>query len=167
MSQIRAYIVAAAFRLLPTTRSRAWFLRQLGASIGKSCRIHTIEFLNIESGFARLSIGANCYIGPGVLVDLAGTIRIAEGVAISARAILLSHDDPGSSHNSPLCAIYPPRARTTVIGCSAWLGAGSIVVSGCMIGEQCVLAAGSVARGTLEARSLYAGNPASLKRRFT
>lgn len=167
MNQAFIFLTGFFFRLLPTTQLRAWYLRRRGASIGRNCRIHTVEFLNLDRGFARLVIGSNCYIGPGVLIDLAGTVDVGEGTAISARAILLSHDDPGSSHGSPLCAIYPPQAKTTRIGRFSWIGAGSIVLSGSTVGDECVLAAGSVARGKLEASCLYAGHPATLKKRLS
>lgn len=166
MSQFSTYIVSTMLKLMPTTQLRVWLLRRLGSSIGSNCRIHAIEFLNAGKGFSRLRIGSNCYIGHGVLIDLAGTINIADGAVISTRSILLSHDDPGSTHNSPLCRIYPPHTATTSIERFAWLGAGSIVTAGSRVGEECVLAAGSVAKGTLAPRSLYAGQPAILKRRF-
>lgn len=166
MSPLRAFITTSFFRALPTSRLRSWYLRKLGARIGTNARIHSIDFMNAESGFGRLAIGSNCYLGPGVLIDLAGELRIADGTVISARAILLSHDDPGASHKSPLCEYFPPSKRTTLIGGHCWLGAGSIVLAGTEIGEQCVVAAGSVATGTLQPGSLYAGQPAKCKRKF-
>lgn len=166
MSQLHAFITTSLFRALPTVRLRTWFLRQLGARVGTNTRIHSIDFMNAELGFKSLVIGSDCYIGPGVLIDLAGQIRIADGAVISTRTILLSHDDPGSSHKSPLCKYFPPAKRTTLIGGYSWLGAGSIVIAGSEIGEQCVLAAGSVAKGTLQSFSLYAGQPAKFKRKL-
>ena len=147
MSPLRAFIATSFFKALPTLRLRVWYLRKLGAKIEKNTRIHSVDFMNAESGFEGLIIGSNCYLGPGVLIDLAGEIHIMDGAVISARTILLSHDDPGASHNSPLCKYFPPAKRTTVIGSSCWLGAGSIVLAGTKIGEQCVIAAGS-ARST-------------------
>lgn len=166
MSPSGAFITTSLFRALPTLRLRTWYLRKLGAKIGSNTRIHQINFMNAEFGFKRLTVGSDCYIGTGVLLDLAGEIHIADGAVISARTILLSHDDPGSSHNSPLCNYFPPEKRTTLIGGYSWLGAGSIVIAGTKIGEQCVLAAGSVAKGTLEPFSLYAGQPAKFKRKL-
>lgn len=163
MSQFLPFIATSFFKTLPTTRIRAKYLRMLGAQIGTNTRIHSIEFMNAEYGFRNLTVGRDCYIGTGVLIDLAGTIRIADGAVISTRSIILSHDDPGSSHNSPLCKYFPPEKRTTVVGKYCWLGAGSIVLAGTEIGEQCVVAAGSVAKGTLRPLSVYAGQPAEFK----
>jgi acetyltransferase-like isoleucine patch superfamily enzyme len=166
MSPLRAFATTSIFKALPTLRLRAWYLRKLGAKIGSNTRIHPIEFMNAESGFGGLIIGSNCYLGPGVLIDLAGEICIRDGAVISTRAVLLSHEDPGASHGSPLCKYFPPSKRTTLIGTHCWLGAASIVIAGTEIGEQCVVAAGSVAKGTLQPFSLYAGQPATLKRKL-
>lgn len=166
MKPITCYVVLSIFKIMPTCRCRVWLLRKLGASIGDNCRIHSVEFLNAERGFGRLRVGNDCYVGPGVLIDLAGTLELGDGTVVAARALLLSHDDAGSSHGSPLATLYPSRIYTTTIGKHCWIGAGSIVLGGTAIGEQCILAAGSVARGKLDAFSMYAGQPAVFKQRL-
>jgi len=164
MRPLLAFLSTTISKSMPTPRLRAWYLRRMGAQIGTNSRIHAIDFVNAECGFEGLRIGSDCYIGPGVLIDLSGEVRIDDGAVISSRAILMSHDDPGSAHQSPLCAHFPPARRTTLVGRYCWLGVGSIVLAGSEIGDQSVLAAGSVARGKLEAHGLYAGHPAMLKR---
>ena len=47
-----------------------------------------------------------------------------------------------------------------VIGDDVWLGANVVVLDGAVIGQGCVVAAGSVVRGELEPYSVYAGVPA-------
>lgn len=166
MSPLRTFITISFFKALPTQRLRVWYMRKLGAQIGSNTRIHSVDFMNAESGFKNLVIGSDCYIGPGVLIDLAGMIQILDGAVISVRTILLSHDDPGASHNSPLCKYFPPSKQATSLGRHCWLGAGSIVLAGSQIGEQCVVAAGSVTKGELQPLSLYAGQPATFKRKL-
>jgi acetyltransferase-like isoleucine patch superfamily enzyme len=164
MSQLRVYLINRLFQLMPTMRMRTWYLRKLGAQIGSNCRIHAVTFLNAEFGFTRLAIESNCYIGPDVLLDLAGQLHIREGAVISARAVILTHDDPGFSHGSPVCSYYPPTKSTTIIGSHCWIGAGAIVIAGSELGEQSVLGAGSVAKGTLAAHGMYASQLAKLKK---
>lgn len=166
MSPLQAFVCTTLFKVLPTAQLRVWYLRRMGARIGTNVRIHAVYFMNVESGFKGLKIGSDCYVGPGVLFDLAGAIELGDGAVVSARALVMSHDDPGSSHGSPLCAHFPPAKRTTSIGKHCWLGVGSIVLAGTEMGEQCVLAAGSVAKGKLCASSLYAGQPARYKKKL-
>lgn len=167
MSPYRIFLRLNLLKWMPTSKLRVWYLRKLGARIGTNNRIHSVDFLNAEFGFSRLTIADDCYIGPGVLLDLAGNVKIGRGTAISARAVILSHDDPGSSHHSPLCKYFPPAHLNTHIGNYCWIGAGAIVLGGTSVGEQCVLGAGSVAKGSLEPMSVYAGQPATLRRKLS
>jgi len=166
MSPYRIFLRLMLLKWMPSPKLRALYLRNLGAKIGANCRIYSVDFLNLEHGFSRLEIEDDCYLGPGVLVDLAGCVTIGRGAVISARAVILSHDDPGSSHRSPLCKHFPPANKNTHIGSYCWIGAGAIVLGGSTVGEQCVLGAGSVAKGVLEPKSVYAGQPATQRRRL-
>lgn len=166
MSPYRVFLRINLLKWMPTPKLRAWYLRKLGAHIGTNNRIHSVDFLNAEFGFETLTVEDDCYIGPEVLFDLAGNLTIGQGAVISARAVILSHDDPGSSHNSPLCEYFPPAHKDTHIGRYSWIGSGAIVLGGTSMGEQCVLGAGSVAKGNLEPMSVYAGQPATLRRKL-
>ena len=53
------------------------------------------------------------------------------------------------------------------IGDGCWLGAGVIVVPGVTIGDNAVVAAGSVVIHDVPANTLVAGNPARVIRRIT
>lgn len=160
----KLFLLNLFMKLIPTPRYRVWYLRKLGAKIGNNVRIHDINFLNAEYGFTNLVIDSDCYIGPSVVLDIAGKIYIGRGTSVSARVIILTHDDPGSSHNSPLCKIYPPIIRNTTIGSYCWIGVNAILLSGTRLGNQTILAAGSVAKGTLSGYGVYAGQLAVLKR---
>ena len=46
------------------------------------------------------------------------------------------------------------------VGNDVWIGAQVTLLDGCEVGDGCVIAAGSVVRGRLEPRSVYAGVPA-------
>lgn len=166
MAQFRTFIRLRILGAMPTYRLRAWYLRTLGAQIGSNVRIHPIDLMNADSGFHRLRIGDDCYVGPRVMLDLAGEVWIGHGAVISTRAVILSHDDCGSAHHSPLCQYFAPGKKLTQIGSYTWIGAGAIVLGGSHIGDQCVVGAGSVAKGELEQSSVYAGQPAVLKRRL-
>lgn len=50
------------------------------------------------------------------------------------------------------------------VGNNCWVGANVVFLDGVEVGEGCVIAAGSVLRGTYPANSLIAGTPANVKR---
>lgn len=58
------------------------------ASIGKNCRIHSCVNIGTAAGTQNEAptIGDNCYLGPGA--KLFGKIRISDGVAIAAQAVV-------------------------------------------------------------------------------
>jgi len=66
------------------------------ARVGANCRLHICVNIGTEAGTDELAprIGDNVYIGPGAI--LYGPIRIADGVAIGANAVVTrSFDEPG------------------------------------------------------------------------
>jgi serine O-acetyltransferase len=56
--------------------------------VGANCRIHTCVNIGVQAGPSNLApqIGENVYIGPGA--KLFGDIRIADGIAIGANAVV-------------------------------------------------------------------------------
>ena len=71
-------------------------LRLFGASIGKKAHIYSPLILN-NTKFTNLSVGDNCHIGRGVLLDLADRIEIGDNVTISMNATIVTHVDFGRS----------------------------------------------------------------------
>ena len=115
-------LATAVMSWLPHPRWRAWWLRILGASVGRGVRLHPCRFINHELGFANLRIGQGVYIGADCLIDLAGPLEIGDRATISARCVLITHVDPGQSHGNPLTRRYPPSRLGCRVGADTWLG---------------------------------------------
>lgn len=147
--------------VVPTLRSK--LLRLLGATIGSNVRVYECRFINLQNGFSNLHLGDDVHIGTDCLLDLAGTIRIGVGTTLSPRVMIISHSDPGASHNSPITSRFPPTTGEVNIGDYCWIGAGAIVLSGTQIGTQTVIGAMCLARGQLDPFSVYVGVPARKK----
>jgi len=155
------YVAATSLlSLIPHPRWRAWWLRCLGAQVGRGVRVHPCRFINHELGFSNLRIGDGAYIGADCLLDLAGSLDIEARATVSARCVLITHVDPGRSHGNPLVRLYPPTKRGCRIGREAWLGVGVLVLETGDIGSGCVVAAGGVVTGQLPAGHLCVGQPA-------
>ena len=121
-------------------------------SIGRGCRV------DIGSK-GLVSIGAGSYINANTKLVVMHELIIGEGCAISWDCEFLDEDFHEIS--------YPGR-RTKAspgirIGNSCWIGAGVRVLSGAVIPDGCVVAAGSVVTKTFdEPCCLLAGNPAKI-----
>lgn len=153
------------FELLPFSPLRVFWLRLGGARIGKSCVIDKIDFVNLDRlGLGGLVIGDECFLGRGVLLDLAGEIKLDRKVTLSPRVIVLSHFSVGFSDH-PLLKKYPKFVSKTYLEEGCFVGVGSIILPGLKIGSKSLVAAGSVVRKNVVAESLVAGVPAKLKKR--
>jgi len=153
-------IVVMLLGLCPSPRLRARLLSILGASIGRNVRICPCRIINLRKGFRNLRVGSDVHIGTDCLIDLEGPVVISKGTTIAPRVVLLSHSDPGASHESPLILQFPPTSEGLYIGMDCWIGANCTLLDGSHIGDYCVIAAATVVRGNLESGFLYGGAPA-------
>lgn len=144
--------------LLPKVRARA--LSLLGAKVGKNVRVGECQFINLRKGFSNLQLGDDVYIGPGCLIDLEGLVILAKGVTLSPRVQIITHDDPGEYHSSPLIACYPKRTYEAKIGVYSWIGSGATVISGALIGDYVVVGAMTLVNADLADKGVYVGIPA-------
>jgi maltose O-acetyltransferase len=103
-----------------------------------------------------LRIGARTNINSGALLDGRGGLVIGEGVNISPGVSLLTSDHDPSSPS------FAGRTRPVTIGARAWIATGAIVLPGTSLGDGVIVAAGTVARGTVEPNAIIAGNPAKV-----
>lgn len=56
------------------------------------------------------------------------------------------------------------KQAKTVVGRNVWIGRGSMILPGVQIGENVVIAAGSVVTADVDSNTLVAGNPARVIR---
>jgi len=154
------------FKLLPYSPLRVWWLRLGGAKVGQNSVIEAIDFFNLDrTGLKGLSLGRDCYLGSGVLLDLAGTITLLNQVTISARTIVLSHLSVGFSDH-PLLKQYPKKVSAVMFKSGCAVGVNSTIFPGVTVGSQSMVAAGSVVRQPVPDKVMVAGVPAEIKKRF-
>jgi acetyltransferase-like isoleucine patch superfamily enzyme len=110
---------------------------------------YTASGLEIRVG-ERVFINQNCTI-----YDLA-EIRIGDDVMIGPNVNIISAGHP----------LEPSRRRTAVVGKpivierNAWIAAGATIIGGVTVGENAVVAAGSVVTKDVPPNTLVGGNPA-------
>lgn len=153
-------IIEKFLRWSISPRVRARLLGVLGAQVGRNVRVSECQFINLARGFSNLTLGDDVYIGPGCLIDLEGKVALARGATLSPRVSIITHNDPGSFHGSPLIRDFPKTVGSVRIGEFCWLGTGSVVLSGVEIGDRAVVGAMALVTGDLCAAAVHAGIPA-------
>lgn len=58
------------------------------------------------------------------------------------------------------------KTKPVVIGKNVFIGCNSIILKGTVLGDNCVVGAGSVVSGTYEPSSVIAGNPAKVVKKL-
>lgn len=123
-------------------------------------RVKAHAWLNSYGG--SIATGRNVLIGYGCVLLGHGDIRIGDRTMLAPYVTIVA-----SNHAYWLSGSLPERGFTRepiTIGADVWLGAHVVVTGGSVIGDDSVVAAGSVVVGTLQAGGLYAGSPARLIR---
>ena len=123
-------------------------------SIGRKVNIYT-EFFD-----SKLFIGNNSQINKGVELDFSGNLTIGDFVVISEHANVMSHD-----HG--LNPLSKPTKVVKSIGNRVWIGANAIILPQVrFIGDNAIIAAGSVVTKDVAANTIVGGNPAKLIRQI-
>lgn len=106
----------------------------------------------------KLNIGKGSYVNRECLLDNAGAdITIGDNCAIACRVSIhtTNHD-----YSNPLQRSGKLKPKPVTIKDGCWVGSNVIILPGTIINEGCVIASGSIVKGTLEKNGLYAGIPA-------
>ena len=141
--------------LFPFRSPKPMLLRLFGAKVGHGVVIH--PGVNIKFPW-KLCIGDHVWIGQRAWLDNIDTLTIHSHVVISQGAMLIlgSHD-----YKKP---DYPTLAGPVVLEEGSWVGAGAMVLGGVTLKSHALLSAGSVTSKSLDAYTIYRGNPATAVR---
>lgn len=145
-----------------------------GADIGEETVVRGIVRVEPKG---RIAIGALCYVGDGVILSAARFIQIGPATLIAHGVQVFDNDthpvDPleREAHFKKMLGHRPGRALSigaeqVIIGSHCWLGMNSIVMKGVTIGDNSIVAPGSVVIRDVPANVLVAGNPAVIIKQF-
>lgn len=129
--------------------------------IGSGCSVMTSVFRGLSivtfSPDARVEIGARCALG-GLTIRCRRNVRLGDGVRTAATLVqdaLLCDTTAAARTGASALEVAP-----VVIGANAWIGLSSAVLCGAQLGDDVVVSAGAVCRGTsVGSYALVAGNP--------
>jgi putative colanic acid biosynthesis acetyltransferase WcaF len=148
------FFTNALFFINPLNISSAlkiFLLRLFGARIGSGVVIK--PGVNIKYPWL-LEVGDHCWIGERVWIDNLTRVRLGNNVCLSQGAMLLT-----GNHNYSL-PTFDLQVSSIQLEEGVWIGAQSTVCPGVHCHSHAVLAVGSIATKTLEAYTIYQGNPA-------
>ena len=117
-------------------------------------------------GGGKIYCADNVNINAECMLIASSDITIGKNSTLAYRTLLTTNANPNAPYNE-LCKIYPPIHKEIRIGDNVWVGAGVIVLPGCRIGNNSVIAAGSVVCSDIPDNCMAAGVPAKVKKWLT
>ena len=147
-----------------------WAVNVVAASpaVGRPLRGRLLRRAGIDAGTAivepgcfffgaRVHLGDWTYVNHGCYFDARDEIVLGDRCALGMQVLLCtSSHAPGDA--SRRAGEY--ESSPIVVGDGTWIGARAVVLPGVSIGPGCVVGAGAVVTGDLDAHGLYAGVPA-------
>ena len=129
--------------------------------IGNNCVIEDNVRLRSGGPWQKgiIKISDDCFIGFGTQVNVGSEFNVGHSSMIAPGCIFSDANHNFDSTKTPIKsqgAIYKPIK----IDADVWVGTGSIVLSGVVLGNGCIVGAGSLVNKNLYAHTINAGIPA-------
>lgn len=127
-------------------------------SIGANCTFRSFrlrQHITVRKN-AEFEIGDNSFLNDGVNICSTQSIRIGNHAKIGDMTYIYDTDFHEVSPDAPV------KHVPVSIGNNVWIGAQSIILPGCIIGDHSVIAAGSIVTGEVPAKCVAAGSPAKV-----
>lgn len=136
-------------------------IKLAGININGKCKIWSGFDIRPIGYASNLTIERNTFINRNfrAAMPLNGKILIKENVSIGPNVMLET-----AYHGFKLEDRKKTYSKSIVIGKNVWIGAGSIILAGVEIGDNSIVAAGSVVRKSVPSNVLVAGVPAIVKK---
>jgi maltose O-acetyltransferase len=120
---------------------------------GEGCVCHWRADLKFPE---NISLGNHVVIGITVSLGAASPIRLGDRVRLSKDVIIETAGLDFRGHAPP----YPHISKPVTLDAGVWVGARAIILGGVTIGENAVIAAGSLVTKDVPAGAIMAGVPA-------
>ncbi len=121
-------------------------------SLGKKVRAHTGTRIRVRKG-AKVIIGNDVAFSYNCLLTAHDSIQIGDGCEIGPGVMFFDHDHDFRAEGGVKTGEY--KTAPIEIGKNVWIGANVIILKGTIIGDNCVIAAGSIVKGIIPSDTLF------------
>jgi maltose O-acetyltransferase len=145
-------------------RYRVRVLRALGYRIGSGTTLMgNLVVLGVERVRADLSIGSDCFINIGCVLDLTAPITIGDRVSVGHDVLILTstHDEANARRRAG-----PLISAPVLVGDGAWIAARAVLLPGVVVGNGAIVCAGAVVTRSVEPHTMVGGVPARMIRQL-
>lgn len=117
--------------------------------LGRHCELNHAK---IQANGGKIKIGDNVFFNSGCIVISTSSIEIGDGSAFGTNVSIYDHDHIYVK-NGP--QPWNENKSTPIkIGKNCWIGCNTIILRGSCIGDNCVIAAGTIIKGSIPDHTL-------------
>ena len=138
-------------------------LRNILIPYKQGVNVNVFEFVQIDMP-SKLSIGNNVYINRGCILNAGGETQIGDNVGIGPNVIIYSQNHNYWQDNSYFTNFKENGyiRKKVKIGNNVWIGAASIILPGVYVGDNAIIAAGTIVTKNIDSNVMVGGNPAGV-----
>lgn len=125
---------------------------------GAKCTLQSNVYIYGSKTGRKSSIGSHVVIGSGCMLFGEGGITIGDSTHLGPNVVATTQY--GDSASDLLAEIPTLKVEEIRIGKGCWIGSGSIIMPGTVLGDRCIVAPNSVVYGTWQDGVKLMGNPA-------
>ncbi len=112
------------------------------------------------AGTGDVRIGRNSYINSGNVIYSGNGVDIGEDVLVAANCTFAPVNHEFRSRSKKIIEQrFQPSRGGIVVEDDVWIGANCVILDGAILRKGCVIGAGSLVKGEIEAYSINIGNP--------
>lgn len=170
--EVQMWLVLMRFPTLAIDRPSIWRFDKLSAlEIGEKVWVGPYTEIIAYSQSPRSSVAGKLILGNGSVVQTGCNIRAAGGIIDIGNDSVLAQGTVivAANHaigNKILHDKWAEDKTGVTIGVNCWIGANCVVLPGTAIGDNSVVAAGSVVSKSVPANELWGGIPAHFIRKI-